>query len=168
MSIHSLMAKAEKGGRRDELPSFEIGDSVEVHVRILEGDKERIQIFSGIVIARRGRGASETFTVRRIVDGEGVERIFPINSPRIADVKVQRKAVVRRAKLYFLRKRIGSKAFTLKERVITKKETTGRSRTRIKARKQKAESAPPVEKVEKSDKPKRARAKKPKKATQEA
>ncbi|MCA9258599.1 MAG: 50S ribosomal protein L19 [Planctomycetales bacterium] len=101
----------------DDMPDFEIGDTVDVHTKILEGEKERIQIFSGVVIARSGRGVSEMFTVRRIVQGQGVERKFPIHSVRIAKVEVKRKAVVRRAKLYFLRERTG-KATRLKERRI--------------------------------------------------
>ena len=94
---------------------FEIGDTVDVHTRILEGDKERIQVFTGTVIARNGRGNRELFTVRRIVAGEGVERKFPVNSPKIAKIVVKRSSVVRRAKLYFLRDRVG-KAVRLKER----------------------------------------------------
>jgi large subunit ribosomal protein L19 len=140
MSIRPLLAKVEQSSLKSELPDLAIGDTVEVHVKILEGDKERIQVFTGLVIARRGRGTNETFTVRRLVNGEGVERIFPIHSPRIAKVEVKRKAIVRRAKLYYLRDRIGSKAMNLKERII-KKETTGRARTRVKARRQKKADA---------------------------
>ena len=83
------------------MPKFEIGDTVDVHCRILEGDKERIQIFNGVVIARSGSGTREMFTVRRIVQGEGVERKFPLHSPRIAKIEVKRSGVVRRAKLYY-------------------------------------------------------------------
>jgi large subunit ribosomal protein L19 len=100
---------------KKDVPEFEIGDTVEVHTKILEGDKERIQVFSGTVIARSGSGTREMFTVRRIVAGEGVERKFPLQSPRIEDVVVKRSSVVRRAKLYFLRDRVG-KAVRLKER----------------------------------------------------
>lgn len=110
-----IIAKVEEKHLKPEKPEFEIGDTVDVHTRILEGDKERIQIFTGVVIARSGSGTREMFTVRRIVGGEGVERKFPINSPRIAKVEVKRHGVVRRAKLYFLRDRIG-KATRLKER----------------------------------------------------
>ena len=92
---------------KKDIPYFEIGDVVDVRCRIIEGDKERIQIFSGTVIARKGRGINETFTVRRIVNDEGVERIFPIHSPNIIDIKPVRSGKVRRAKLYFLRKRTG-------------------------------------------------------------
>lgn len=115
-----LMNKVEKTSMKETVPAFEIGDTVDVHCRILEGEKERIQIFSGVVIARSGSGSREMFTVRRIVQGEGVERKFPVHSPRIATVEVTRSAVVRRAKLYFLRDRIG-KAVRLKERRVERK-----------------------------------------------
>jgi large subunit ribosomal protein L19 len=98
-----------------DIPQFDIGDTVDVHTRILEGDKERIQIFTGVVIARSGAGSKEMFTVRRIVNNEGVERKFPVHSLRIAKVEVKRSAVVRRAKLYYLRDRVG-KATRLVER----------------------------------------------------
>jgi large subunit ribosomal protein L19 len=113
---NALMELVEKTGLRETVPHFEIGDTVDVHVRILEGDKERIQIFNGVVISRSGAGVREMFIVRRIVAGEGVERAFPVHSPRIADVVVKRSGKVRRAKLYFLRDRIG-KAVRLKERI---------------------------------------------------
>jgi large subunit ribosomal protein L19 len=98
-----------------DLTLFEIGDTVDVHTKILEGDKERVQVFSGVVIARSGTGAREMFTVRRIVAGEGVERKFPLHSPRIAKIDVKRSAVVRRAKLYYMRERSGKSA-RLRER----------------------------------------------------
>lgn len=110
-----ILALVEKSSIKTEVPVFNIGDTVDVHTRILEGDKERIQIFSGTVIARSGSGTREMFTVRRIVGGEGVERKFPLHSPKIAKVEVKRSGVVRRAKLYFLRDRVG-KAVKLKER----------------------------------------------------
>jgi large subunit ribosomal protein L19 len=100
-----------------EVTPFAIGDTVDVHTKILEGDKERIQVFSGVVIARSGTGAREMFTVRRIVAGEGVERKFPLHSPRIAKIDVKRSAVVRRAKLYYMRERSGKSA-RLRERRI--------------------------------------------------
>lgn len=101
---------------RSEVPAFHVGDTVDVDVRIQEGDKERIQTFTGVVIARRGgNGARATFTVRRIVQGEGVERVFPLHSPRIAAVRVRRAGKVRRAKLYYLRERFG-KAARIKEK----------------------------------------------------
>ncbi|MEQ8848464.1 50S ribosomal protein L19 [Botrimarina sp.] len=105
----------QKNLKTEEVPDFEIGDTVDVHTRILEGNKERIQVFTGVVIARSGSGSKEMFTVRRIVNNEGVERKFPIHSPKIAKVEVTRSAVVRRAKLYYLRDRVG-KATRLKER----------------------------------------------------
>src|SRR6516165_455451 len=110
-----LIALVEETGLKKEIPNFEIGDTVDVHVRILEGQKERIQIFNGVVIARRGDGMREMFTVRRIVQGEGVERQFPIHSPKVARIEVKRTGRVRRAKLYYLRGRVG-KATRLRER----------------------------------------------------
>ncbi|MBI2825903.1 MAG: 50S ribosomal protein L19 [Planctomycetia bacterium] len=110
-----LLAKVEKGNLRDQIPEFRVGDTVDVHTRILEGDKERIQIFNGVVIARSGSGTREMFVVRRIVQGEGVERKFPLHSPRISKIEVKRSGVVRRAKLYFLRDRVG-KAVRLREK----------------------------------------------------
>lgn len=112
---HKLLQIAEESSLRETKLNFTVGDTVDVHTRILEGDKERIQIFGGVVIAMRGAGATENFTVRRIVAGEGVERTFPVNSPKVADVVVKRHARVRRAKLFYLRDRIG-KATRLKER----------------------------------------------------
>jgi len=112
-----LLNRVEQGSLKPDTAYFEIGDTVDVHCRILEGDKERIQIFSGLVIARSGSGSREMFTVRRIVQGEGVERKFPLHSPRIAKIEVKRAGVVRRAKLYYLRQRVG-KAVRLKERRV--------------------------------------------------
>lgn len=111
----------EQGSHREEALSFEIGDTVSVHCRIQEGNKERIQEFIGIVIAhRRGNGINATFTVRKVVAGEGVERIFPVHSPKIAKLEVKRNGVVRRAKLFYLRDRVG-KATRLAERRTAKK-----------------------------------------------
>jgi large subunit ribosomal protein L19 len=110
-----LLNLVEEVGFKKDVPAFEVGDNVDVHVRILEGTKERVQIFNGTVIARRGDGMREMFTVRRIVQGEGVERQFPINSPKIAKIEVKRTGKVRRAKLYYLRDRVG-KATRLRER----------------------------------------------------
>ena len=95
-----IIRQIERERMKPKIPSFRVGDTVDVHYRIREGDKDRIQIFNGVVIARSGAGTRETFTVRRIVQGEGVERKFPVHSPRIAKVVVQRSAIVRRAKLY--------------------------------------------------------------------
>jgi large subunit ribosomal protein L19 len=110
-----IMEMVEKSSLKPEPPAFDIGDTVDVHTKILEGEKERVQIFSGVVIARSGSGSREMFTVRRIVANEGVERKFPLHSPRIAKVEVKRSGVVRRAKLYYLRDRTG-KSTRLKER----------------------------------------------------
>jgi len=101
--------------RKDEA-KFGVGDSVRVHTKVVEGDKERIQIFAGVVIGKRGRGLSETFTVRRISYGEGVERVFPVHSPRVEKIEVERHGDVRRAKLTYLRKRIGKGATLVKEK----------------------------------------------------
>src|SRR6201997_3462795 len=100
---NKFMELVEQSSMKQETPHFEIGDTVDVHVRILEGDKERIQVFNGVVIAKSGAKTREMFTVRRIVQGEGVERKFPLHSPRIANVVVKRSGKVRRAKLYYLR-----------------------------------------------------------------
>ncbi len=113
--MNDLIKLVEQSSLREEPLKFEIGDTVDVHTRILEGTKERIQVFNGVVIATRGSGTGETFTVRRIVAGEGVERTFPINSPKIAKLDVIRHGRVRRAKLYYLRDRVG-KATRLTER----------------------------------------------------
>lgn len=110
-----LLEAVDASSLREDPIEFEIGDTVDVHCRILEGTKERIQVFTGVVIARRGAGVSESFTVRRIVAGEGVERVFPMHSPKIAKLEVKRHGVVKRAKLYYLRDRIG-KATRLAER----------------------------------------------------
>src|SRR6187551_110194 len=112
----ALLDKIESEQFRKDNAKFGVGDSVKVHTKVVEGDKERIQIFAGVVIGRRGRGLNETFTVRRISYGEGVERIFPMHSPRIDKVEVERQGDVRRAKLTYLRKRIGKGATLVKER----------------------------------------------------
>jgi large subunit ribosomal protein L19 len=110
-----ILEMIEKSHLKSEIPDFAIGDTVDVHTKILEGDKERIQIFTGVIIARAGSGSRETFTVRRIVANEGVERKFPLHSPKIEKIEVVRGGIVRRAKLYFLRNRVG-KAVRLRER----------------------------------------------------
>jgi large subunit ribosomal protein L19 len=99
---------------KKEPPQFDVGDTVDVHTRIIEGEKERVQVFSGTVIMRKGKGINETFTVRRIVNNEGVERIFPVHSPFVAKVVVRRGGRTRRAKLFYLRDRVG-KAVRLTE-----------------------------------------------------
>src|SRR5260370_39898690 len=105
----------EKEQQKTDRTEFSVGDSVRVHTRVVEGDKERIQIFTGIVIGRKGRGSNETFTVRRISYGEGVERVFPLHSPRIAKVEVEQQGRVRRAKLNYLRGRKGKEATAVRE-----------------------------------------------------
>ena len=112
---HKLLDIAEKSSLREVALNFAVGDTVDVHCRILEGNKERIQIFSGVVIARRGQGTGEMFTVRRVVAGEGVERTFPVNTPKIALIEIKRHGRVHRAKLFYLRERTG-KATRLRER----------------------------------------------------
>jgi len=102
-----ILKSVESKNLKKNIPHFEVGDTVDVHCKIVEGDKERIQVFSGTVIARRGSGIGETFTVRRIIAGEGVERIFPIHSPSIVDIKAARSGKTRRAKLYYLRQKTG-------------------------------------------------------------
>ncbi len=119
-----ILAAVEASSLKSEVPSFDIGDTVDVHTRILEGDKERIQIFNGVVIAKAGSGSRETFTVRRIVAGEGVERKFPLHSPKISTIEVKRSGVAKRAKLYYLRDRSG-KATRLREK---RDETTAKSK----------------------------------------
>src|SRR5271169_6889720 len=114
---NKFMQIVEDACLKKEAALFTIGDTVDVHLRILDGDKERIQIFNGVVISKRGDGMRESFTVRRIVQSEGVERTFPVNSPKIAKIEVKRTGVVRRAKLYYLRDRVG-KATRLRERKV--------------------------------------------------
>ena len=111
-----LLDKIESEQYRKNPAKFAVGDSVRVHTKVVEGDKERIQIFSGVVIGRRGHGLNSTFTVRRISYGEGVERVFPEHSPRVEKVEVERQGAVRRAKLTYLRQRIGKGATLVKEK----------------------------------------------------
>ena len=118
-----ILKLVEKSSLKAEVPQFAVGDSVDVHTRILEGEDERIQIFSGTIIGRSGSGSREMFTVRRIVSGEGVERKFPLHSPKVAKIEVKRSGVTRRAKLYYLRDRVG-KAVRLRERKGAAKEVT--------------------------------------------
>jgi large subunit ribosomal protein L19 len=114
--INQLIQHVEENyGLKKDFPEFEVGDTVDVHTRIVEGDKERIQVFTGTVIARKGSGVRQNFTVRRIVAGEGVERVFPIHSPILTTIEVKRPGRARRAKLYYLRERVG-KATKTKER----------------------------------------------------
>jgi len=111
----AILDKIDQEQQRTEPAEFRVGDTVRVHVKIREGDKERIQLFTGIVIARDGGGSTETFTVRRVSYGEGVERVFPLHSPNVEKIEIERKGKARRAKLYYLRERSG-KAFKVREK----------------------------------------------------
>jgi large subunit ribosomal protein L19 len=112
----ALQEKIESEQYRKEPAKFAVGDSVKVHTKVVEGDKERIQVFAGVVIGRRGHGLNETFSVRRISYGEGVERVFPLHSPRVDKIEVERHGQVRRAKLTYLRKRLGKGATLVNEK----------------------------------------------------
>ncbi len=115
------ISAVEKRHIKTEAPEFAIGDTVDVHFKIVEGDKMRVQIFGGIVISKKGKGLGKMFTVRRISYGEGVERIFPLYSPRIEKVVIKKRGDVRRAKLYYLRGKKGKKATKVKEKIVRKK-----------------------------------------------
>lgn len=117
-----ILEMVAKKHQKEQVPSFAIGDTVDVKVRIVEGQKERVQVFNGTVIARKGRGINEMFTVRRIVNNEGVERTFPIHSPNVVGVDVKRSGAIRRSKLYFLRDRVG-KAVRLREKWVGAKNS---------------------------------------------
>jgi large subunit ribosomal protein L19 len=119
--MNKLLQLVEKPHLKQEPPQFEVGDTVDVSTRIIEGEKERIQVFTGVVIMKKGAGVNETFTVRRIVNNEGVERIFPLHSPFVSRVTVKRSGESRRAKLFYLRGRVG-KATRLTEKRKGKKE----------------------------------------------
>ena len=114
--MSAIIAKINQEQMKSEVAAFKVGDAVRVHTRVVEGDKERIQIYSGIVIGRKGTLMNETFTVRRISYGEGVERVFPIHSPRVAKVEVETVGVARRAKLNYLRLRKGKQAMAVREK----------------------------------------------------
>ena len=113
--MNQIIDTIEKEQQKNDAKTFSVGDSVRVHTRVVEGDKERIQIFAGVVIGRKGRGLNETFTVRRISYGEGVERVFPLHSPRIAKVEVEKQGRARRARLNYLRGRKGKEATAVRE-----------------------------------------------------
>jgi large subunit ribosomal protein L19 len=136
-----LLNKAAAGSMKESVPTFSPGDTVKVHTRIVEGDKERIQMFIGTVIARKGSGMGETFTVRRIVQNEGVERTFPLHSPKVADVEIVRRGKTRRAKLYYLRDRVG-KATRLKEIREPSKKERAAAEAKAKAAQAEAPAAP--------------------------
>jgi large subunit ribosomal protein L19 len=127
---NQILDGVEQAHLKKEQLNFQVGDTVDVATRIVEGDKERIQVFSGTVIMRKGRGTNETFTVRRIVNNEGVERIFPVHSPFIAKLIVKRGGESRRAKLFYLRDRVGKAVrLTEKQRKTGKKDETGATPT---------------------------------------
>ena len=128
----ALLRKIESEQFRKDSPQFAVGDSVRVHTKVVEGDKERIQIFAGVVIGKRGTGLNETFTVRRISHGEGVERVFPLHSPRVDKVEVERHGAVRRAKLTYLRHRIGKGATLVPERASLKAEPAAKAEPALK------------------------------------
>jgi large subunit ribosomal protein L19 len=122
--INALIELVEKPHLKTEVPQFLVGDTVDVATRIIEGEKERIQTFSGTVIMKKGRGINETFTVRRIVNNEGVERIFPLHSPNISKVTVKRSGETRRAKLFYLRDRVGKATRLVEVRKVKKEEAS--------------------------------------------
>ena len=116
MNTQELMDEITAGELKNNRDDFKVGDGVAVHVRVIEGNKERIQIFHGIVISRKGHGVNESFTVRRIASGVGVERVFPVHSPRIDKIEVERESMPMRAKMYYMRDRIGKSAMKVKEK----------------------------------------------------
>ena len=118
--VNQLLDHVEKSSLKATPPQFEVGDTVDVATRIVEGEKERVQVFSGTVIMRKGRGINATFTVRRIVNNEGVERIYPLHSPFIASVTVKRSGESRRAKLFYLRSRVGKATRLVEKRKVKK------------------------------------------------
>lgn len=114
--MHPLIKEVTKDQERTDLPAFKVGDGIRVHSKVREGDKERVQIFAGIVIALKGSGVQTTFTVRRVSSGEGIERIFPMHSPNIVKIEVDRQSVTMRARMYYMRNRIGKSANKVKEK----------------------------------------------------
>src|SRR6187399_130501 len=132
MNIIDTIAKEQQ---KTDVTKFKVGDGVRVHTKVKEGDKERIQIFSGIVIGRKGTGINQTFTVRRISYGEGVERVFPVHSPRIAKIEVEQEGRVRRSKLYYLRDRKGKEAMYVKPK-IRAASSKGKSKAKAKTAKE--------------------------------
>ncbi|MGA3066319.1 MAG: 50S ribosomal protein L19 [Tepidisphaeraceae bacterium] len=119
---NKILELVEKPHIKKDVPEFAVGDTVDVATRIIEGEKERIQVFSGVVIMKKGAGVNATFTVRRIVNNEGVERIFPLHSPFVSKVTVKRSGESRRAKLFYLRKRVGKATRLSEKRAGTKKD----------------------------------------------
>lgn len=168
-AMNPIIAELTRAQIQPDRFVFKVGDGVRVHTKVREGDKERVQVFSGIVIARKGRGAAETFTVRRISYGEGVERVFPVHAPTIAKIEVDRVAVTQKARLYYLRKRVGKQATTVKERRLLEAagalDATSTAEAGLAAAEAKAAAAAAVEaaakaKAEKAEKATAAAAKK--------
>ena len=122
MNMNQIIDEVEQPHLKKDIPQFQVGDTVDVATRIIEGEKERIQVFSGTVIMKKGRGINSTFTVRRIVNNEGVERIFPLHSPFISKVTVRRSGKTRRAKLFYLRHRVGKAVRLTEDRKVKKAE----------------------------------------------
>jgi large subunit ribosomal protein L19 len=139
--VNKFLTSVEQPHLKKDVPQFAVGDTVDVATRIIEGEKERIQIFSGVVIMRKGSGVNEMFTVRRIVNNEGVERIFPTHSPFVSKVTVKRSGEVRRAKLFYLRERVGKATRLTEKRKVGKKEETTTGRTPSESGGEKAELA---------------------------
>ncbi|MCB1084507.1 MAG: 50S ribosomal protein L19 [Chlamydiia bacterium] len=137
MSREALLEEIEAGQLKADIPHFNVGDTIKVHIRIIEGEKERVQVFTGTVIARKGSGLSETFSLYRVAYGAGMERVFPLHSPRIAKIEVVRSGKVRRAKLYYIRGAAG-KAAKVKEKIGVKK-------AKVAAASKPAETPAPVE-----------------------
>ena len=119
--MNPIIEQITKDQIKEDSDHFKVGDGVKVHVRVREGGKERIQIFPGIVIARKGSGVEETFTVRRIASGVGVERVFPVHSPLVQQVEVDRESVTRRARMYYLRERVGKEATKVNEKRLAER-----------------------------------------------
>ncbi|MFA5103663.1 MAG: 50S ribosomal protein L19 [Candidatus Margulisiibacteriota bacterium] len=114
----SIIGDIEAAQLKEKFPDFKVGDTVRVYAKIIEGDKERLQGFEGVVIARKGGSSRETFTVRKVVQGVGVERIFPIHSPKVDRIKILKQGKIRRAKLYYLRSRVGSRATKIQDKAV--------------------------------------------------
>jgi large subunit ribosomal protein L19 len=139
--INRIIEQIEQAHLKANAPQFDIGDTVDVHTRIIEGEKERIQVFSGTVIMKKGRGINETFTVRRIVNNEGVERIFPRHSPFISKVVVRRSGESRRAKLFYLRGRVGKAVRLTEKRKVRKGDEAAEPQAQAAAQPELAASA---------------------------
>lgn len=153
MSRDALLEELESTQLKTEIPEFNVGDTVKVHIRIIEGEKERIQVFTGTVIARKGTGLSETFSIYRVAYGAGMERVFSLHSPRIAKIEVVRSGKVRRAKLYYLRGAQG-KAAKVREKIGVKKvkeALAGAAKEEAKAPEPKKEAEAPAAEPEKKE-----------------